>query len=76
MVIFESSAIINIDTTSTESLKDLLKWLDEKGIEYYFADIIDHLKTSFRKHDLGFIIDEGYTKKTVEDALDDFYRKK
>ncbi|EFS01169.1 sulfate transporter family protein, partial [Listeria seeligeri FSL N1-067] len=76
LVIFESSAIINIDTTSTESLKDLLKWLDEKGIEYYFADIIDHLKTSFRKHDLGFIIDEGYTKKTVEDALDDFYRKK
>ncbi|MBC1728336.1 SulP family inorganic anion transporter [Listeria seeligeri] len=76
LVIFESSAIINIDTTSTESLKDLLKWLDERGIEYYFADIIDHLKTSFRKHDLGFIIDDGHTKKTVEDALDDFYRKK
>ncbi|MCH2746453.1 sodium-independent anion transporter, partial [Listeria monocytogenes] len=46
--IFEASAIINIDTTATESMKDLLKWLDDKGIEYYFADLIDHLKTSFR----------------------------
>ncbi|NVS32222.1 SulP family inorganic anion transporter, partial [Listeria monocytogenes] len=54
-------------------MKDLLKWLDDKGIEYYFADLIDHLKTSFRKHDLGYLIDNGYTKKTVEDALDAYY---
>ncbi|MBC1483949.1 SulP family inorganic anion transporter [Listeria sp. FSL L7-1485] len=75
LVIFEASAIINIDTTATESMKDLLKWLDDRGIEYYFADLIDHLKTSFRKHDLGYLIDNGYTKKTVEDALDAYHSK-
>ncbi|MBC1798235.1 SulP family inorganic anion transporter [Listeria booriae] len=72
VVIMDASAIVTIDMTASATLKELLDWLDDQAVTYYFANVTGNLKTNFKKHKLDFLIEDGKTKKTIQDALQSY----
>ncbi|CAM4242281.1 SulP family inorganic anion transporter [Listeria booriae] len=69
VVMIDASAIVTVDMTASAKLKQIVAFLVERDIDYYFVNVIENLKVSFRKHDLQFLLEEEHVQKTIEDAL-------
>ncbi len=69
-IVFDASGINSIDTTSVDSLKELLAGLDHQGIQYCFAGQTATLNRQFAALQLWPADDVSHIKKTIQDALD------
>ncbi len=69
-IIIDAAGINSIDATAAGQLKELLHWLERKGLTCYFAGQTDALNQQF--HDFGLdamLAEKGRLTKTVADAL-------
>lgn len=68
-VVIDSGAICNIDITAADKIAVLREQLKKQGISLYFASHISSLNDRFRELGLGELIEEGYCRRTIKDAL-------
>ncbi|MDV0447584.1 putative sulfate transporter [Methanosarcinaceae archaeon Ag5] len=68
-VIVDASGINNIDVTAGDSLKFLIKTLQDNGIDFYFARIRPDVEQDLRSNELDELIESGHTKRTIEEAI-------
>jgi anti-anti-sigma regulatory factor len=70
-VIVDASAIGNIDVTAAKSLEILYESLKERGIKLYITEHMAQLNVQLRKLGLGYMIEAGTIRQTMERALAD-----
>lgn len=70
-VIVDASAIGNIDVTAAKSLEILYESLKERGIKLYITEHMAQLNVQLRKLGLGYMIEVGTIRQTMERALAD-----
>ena len=70
-VILDASGIGNIDITAADRIEILYRSLKEKGIRFYITEHIAELNEQLRALGLGYLIEEGNIRRTIEVALED-----
>lgn len=70
-VILDASAIGSIDVTAAERLEMIYKNLKAKNIRFYMTEHIANLNDQLRKLNLGYMIEEGAVRMTIQTALKD-----
>jgi len=68
-LIFDAAAQDEMDVTSTEVIKGLIKKLQEEGIEIYLADVHAPVLEVGSKTGLNEFIDEDHVFLTVDSAV-------
>lgn len=70
-VIVDASGISSIDITAAERLQLLYESLKAKGIRFYMTEHISDLNEQMRKLGIGYMIEEGAARRTINVALKD-----
>lgn len=68
-VIIDSGAVCSIDITAADKIKSLQQSLENKGIKLYFTSHIGSLNDNFRRLGLGYMVENGYCRRTIKHAL-------
>lgn len=75
-VIVDAGGITSIDVTAAERIESIYRSLSSKNIKFYLTEHISDLNTQLRKLGLGYMIEEGAVRQTIEIALRDLgYRR-
>ena len=70
-VIVDASAIGSIDITGAGRLAMLYSALKERGVRFYLTEHISELNDQLRALGLGYMIEEGAVRRTIQVALKD-----
>lgn len=68
-LIFDASAMTGVDVSAAETLGNVLTWLDEHHIQYYFVKTLGDLVDDFNENELNYIEKDGHIVPTINDAL-------
>ncbi|TLG72949.1 SulP family inorganic anion transporter [Culicoidibacter larvae] len=67
--IFDASAMTGVDVSAAETLGNVLTWLDEHHIQYYFVKTLGDLVDDFNENELNYIETDGHIVATIDEAL-------
>lgn len=76
IVVIDCSAIGSIDVTAAERLEIIYKNMKARNIRFYLAEHIASLNDQFRALGIGYMIEEGAVRRTINVALKDAGIKK
>ena len=74
-VIVDGSGINAVDTTAIDSLKEVIKGLDDQGIPIYFAGLIAKVTRQLSDFGLDELEEKGRLPKTIDEALKEVSEK-
>lgn len=75
-VIIDARSISSIDITAADALESLYKKLKDRKIKFYMTEHIADVNDQLRKLGFGYLIEDGFVRKSITRALEDagFYK--
>ncbi len=68
-ILIAAEPITDVDTTASDMLADLDKWLNERGVSLVFAEMKDPVREKIERYELTRTIDPAHFFPTLDDAV-------